>query len=144
MTVPGIMDTTGMILTTQPIEWTFGCNFESSYDIKADEMTMDSSARTGEFVDTGRFDLSLDFYRSDKYETTTDGSSQVGSAVNFGSKHFPLLIYFKQAQLTLGAPCSKAHTVFKIHFYSKILSQNATSPRMYPNHWCTVTGFTEL
>ena len=88
MTVPGILDASGMIMKTRPVEWSFGCKFESSYDIEADEMAMDSSARTGEFVDTGRFDLSLGFYATDAFEVTADGSNQIGGAVNFGSKHF--------------------------------------------------------
>ena len=89
MTVPGILDESGMIMTTQPIEWTFECSFDASYDIEADEMTMDSTARTGDFVGTGQFDLSLDFYATDTFETTTDAANQIGNMVNFGSEYLP-------------------------------------------------------
>ena len=87
MTVPGILDASGMIMTTQPIEWTFQCSFDASYDIEADEMTMDAAARTGNFVGTGQFDLSLDSYASDAFESITDGANQIGNTVNFGSKY---------------------------------------------------------
>ena len=89
MTVPGILDESGMIMTTQPIEWTFQCSFDASYDIEADEMTMDAAARTGDFVGTGQFDLSLDSYASDAFEIVTDGANQIGNTVNFGSKYSP-------------------------------------------------------
>ena len=88
MTVPGILDTSGMIMKTRQFEWSFGCKFESSYDIEADEMAMDSSTRSGEFFDTGRFDLSIYFYASDAFEVISDGSNEIGGAVNYGSKHF--------------------------------------------------------
>ena len=90
MTVPGILDESGMIMTTQPIEWTFECSYVASYDIEADEMTMDVTARTGDFVGTGRFDISLDSYASDAFETTTDDANQIGNTVKFGSKFLSL------------------------------------------------------
>ena len=86
MTVPEILDESGIILTTQPIEWTFECSYVASYDIEADEMTMDVTARTGDFVGTGQFDISLDSYVSDAFETITDGAHKIGNTVNFGSK----------------------------------------------------------
>ena len=89
MTVPGILDPSGMIMTTQPIEWTFECSFVASYDIEADEMIMESTTRTGDFVGTGQFDLSLDFYETDTFEATTDAANHIGTTVNFGSKYLP-------------------------------------------------------
>ena len=90
MTVPGILDESGMIMTTQPIEWTFECSYVSSYDIEADEMTMDATARTGDFVGTGQFDLSIDRYVSDDFETITEDANNIGSRVNFGSEFLSL------------------------------------------------------
>ena len=49
----------GGIYTTQPIDWTFQCSYDTSYDITADEMSMDASAKTGEFSGFGKFDLSM-------------------------------------------------------------------------------------
>ena len=49
----------GGIFTTQPIDWTFQCSYDTSYDITAEEMSMDASAKTGEFSGFGKFDLSM-------------------------------------------------------------------------------------
>ena len=57
MTVPGMTD--GLILKTRPINWSFGCSYDAQYDIEADEINMDSTAMTGDFVGTGQFDISL-------------------------------------------------------------------------------------
>ena len=50
---------------------------------------MESTTRTGDFVGTGQFDLSLDFYATDTFGTTSDATNEIGNTVNFGSKYLP-------------------------------------------------------
>jgi hypothetical protein len=78
----------GGIFTTQPIDWTFQCSYDTSYDITADEMSMDASAKTGEFSGFGKFDLSMSFYTSETFSDELDSADpfnhQVGKSVAFG------------------------------------------------------------
>ena len=48
-----------VIFTSAPISWSFSCSYHTSYDITADEMTVDASSRTGEFSGSGKFDVSM-------------------------------------------------------------------------------------
>ena len=74
MTVPSrLID--GGIFTARPIEWSFECSYESSYDIAADEITMDSSPNTGYFSANGRFDLEL--RKVSKNDTSRDSFCEI-------------------------------------------------------------------
>ena len=58
MTIPSnLID--GIIFKSSPIKWSFSCSYETSYDVTADEMTVDASAKTGEFSASGQFDVSM-------------------------------------------------------------------------------------
>ena len=58
MTIPSnLID--GLIFKSSPIKWSFACSYDTSYDITADEMTVDASAKTGEFSASGQFDVSM-------------------------------------------------------------------------------------
>ena len=58
MTIPSnLID--NMVFKSSPIKWSFACSYDTSYDITADEMTMDASAKTGEFSANGQFDVSM-------------------------------------------------------------------------------------
>ena len=47
------------IFTSRPLEWNFQCSYDSSYDLTADEISMDASAKTGDFSGTGQFDIDM-------------------------------------------------------------------------------------
>ena len=58
MTIPSnLID--NVIFTSAPISWSFSCSYDTSYDITADEMTVDASSRTGQFSGSGQFDVSM-------------------------------------------------------------------------------------
>jgi len=82
------------IFTSKPINWSFQCSFDKSYEITADEMSVDSSSLTDNFEGVGQFDLSLSFYTSSLFEDETDSAEQnVGKPINFGvtfNSGFPL------------------------------------------------------
>ena len=58
MTIPSnLID--NVIFTSAPLSWSFSCSYDTSYDITADEMTVDASSRTGQFSGSGQFDVSM-------------------------------------------------------------------------------------
>ena len=57
MTVPPTSN--NGIVTSRQLEWNFQCSYDTSYDITADEISMDATSIASDFAGTGRFNFDM-------------------------------------------------------------------------------------
>ena len=78
-----------LIYTADPIQWTFTCDYPTTYDISdiGGNFVMLSSGDSASFQSNGLFEIDLSLFKTDAFENKdSDPLFKVGRAVNFGSK----------------------------------------------------------
>ena len=57
MTVPPT--SSNGIVTFRQLEWNFQCSYDTTYDLTADQMSMDATSIASDFAGTGRFNFDM-------------------------------------------------------------------------------------